>query len=99
MIIDGDTGALRDPDARFGAGSTLTYLQQVGITARLNTKRGYQLMRPNYGLDLRPLIDRPITGEGLADLNAAIARSLVGFPVRVSVRVRSGQTVIAVGSQ
>ena len=34
------------------------YLKWVGVLARLGTKRGWRVMRPEYGLDTTPFVDR-----------------------------------------
>ena len=40
----------------------LPYLGWLGLTARLGTDRGLQLMRPAYGVDYGQLVDREVPG-------------------------------------
>ena len=69
---------------------------EMSVEARLQTLYGRQLMRPDYGLDLSPLVDRPITTEELLDIGRAIRSSLSEFDVEVKVDQRRNGLIIGV---
>lgn len=55
------TDGNRAPDRVDG----LPFLKWLGITTRLATLRSWDVMNPNYGLDLRPDVDRRATDSDL----------------------------------
>ena len=85
--IDGTTGGWAVDPAP--TASPFTYIQTLGIRARLNTLLGRQLMRPNYGISLTELVDRPLSSEEVANITRVIRASLSGFAVQVIVTTPS----------
>ena len=68
--VDGQTG-----DVAVDRQGALPYLTQLGLTRRLNTDFGRQLMRPDYGLRVDLLVGRPFSE--VPDIEAAVRAGLV----------------------
>ena len=89
MNIDGDSGAFVDDGGE--------YIEQLSIQTRLGTLYGRQLMRPDYGLDVSPLVDRPSLLVSAA-LSRNVSVALRGFDLNLAVdRKADGTTVVTVG--
>ena len=86
MNIHGDTGAFVDDGGE--------YVERLGIQTRLGTLYGSQLMRPDYGLDVSPLVDRPSIPVSVA-ISRAVSIALRGFDVNIVVdRAPDGTTMV-----
>ena len=78
MVLDDDGNVA--PERIFG----IRYESYLDLRDRLNTPLGTQLMRPNYGLDLRTVISQRVPQPAEAEFRARIQeslRSLVGAEV------------------
>lgn len=72
----------------------IPYLLDLDVIARLGTQFGRQIMRPSYGLDLSPLVDRKNIVP--TDVRRALNDATRGLPARVTARAT--QTGVEVDS-
>lgn len=61
----------------------LPWATWMGLTARLRTRYGRQLMRPDYGLDMTDQVGRNVSNLDFVDLRRRVKRAIA--PLKPSV--------------
>ena len=104
--IDGNGNAVSVDTVVHG----VPWLTYNGIVSRLNTDLGAQVMRPDYGINLAPYIDKPVdltlirllverSMEGLEGLIGVIVTQPDPLSALVQIEVKGETTPLDTGSR